>query len=103
MKGFGTRDTDLVGGNSCYENFTLDSFDSCSAGYLVPYPKLDLFDLLIIIYRFVWLLLALKIDLADIRSAYQQLYGTSLEQAIASDCSGAYKDGLIAIVKGFYH
>lgn len=44
-----------------------------------------------------------EIDLADIRAAYQQLYGVSLEQAIASDCSGAYKEGLIAIVKGFYH
>ncbi|KAL7070329.1 hypothetical protein ACQ4LE_010275 [Meloidogyne hapla] len=44
-----------------------------------------------------------EIDMADIRSAYQQLYGISLEQAIASDCSGSYKDGLIAIVKGFYH
>ncbi|KAF7631111.1 Annexin [Meloidogyne graminicola] len=44
-----------------------------------------------------------EIDLGDIRSAYQQTYGTTLEHAIASDCSGAYKDGLIAIVKGFYH
>uniref|UniRef100_A0A915N140 Annexin n=1 Tax=Meloidogyne javanica TaxID=6303 RepID=A0A915N140_MELJA len=63
MKGFGTRDTDLIR---------------------------------LVVTRS-------EIDLADIRSAYQQLYGTSLEQAIASDCSGAYKDGLIAIVKGFYH
>uniref|UniRef100_A0A914I0P8 Annexin n=1 Tax=Globodera rostochiensis TaxID=31243 RepID=A0A914I0P8_GLORO len=38
-----------------------------------------------------------EIDLADIRQAYQKMYGTSLEKAITSDCSGAYKDGLIAI------
>uniref|UniRef100_A0A915LKT9 Annexin n=1 Tax=Meloidogyne javanica TaxID=6303 RepID=A0A915LKT9_MELJA len=63
MKGFGTRDTDLIR---------------------------------LVVTRS-------EIDMADIRSAYQQLYGTSLGQAIASDCSGAYKDGLIAIVKGFYH
>jgi hypothetical protein len=41
--------------------------------------------------------------MSDIRQAYQQMYGVPLENAIASDCSGAYKDGLIACVKGFYH
>lgn len=41
-----------------------------------------------------------EVDLADIRESYAQLYGTSLESAIASDTSGAYKEALIALVKG---
>jgi annexin A7/11 len=41
-----------------------------------------------------------EIDLADIKVEYQCLYGKPLEKAIADDCSGAYKDGLIAIVNG---
>lgn len=41
-----------------------------------------------------------EIDLADIRQEYQRQFGTSLESAIAGDCSGSYKDGLIALVKG---
>lgn len=41
-----------------------------------------------------------EVDLADIRNEYQRMYGTSLEQAIAGDCSGSYKEGLIALVKG---
>lgn len=41
-----------------------------------------------------------EVDLADIRQEYQRIYGTSLENAIAGDCSGAYKEGLIALVKG---
>lgn len=39
-------------------------------------------------------------DMADIRNAFQQLYRTSLENMIKGDCSGSYKDGLIALVKG---
>uniref|UniRef100_A0A915ERL1 Annexin n=1 Tax=Ditylenchus dipsaci TaxID=166011 RepID=A0A915ERL1_9BILA len=41
-----------------------------------------------------------EIDLADIRNIYPSLFNTSLEKAIAGDCSGAYKEGLIALVKG---
>lgn len=41
-----------------------------------------------------------EIDMADIRAEYHRIYKTSLEQAIAGDCSGAYKEGLIALVKG---
>lgn len=41
-----------------------------------------------------------EVDLADVRAEYQRIYKTSLENAIAGDCSGAYKDGLIALVKG---
>ncbi|KAI1729746.1 annexin domain-containing protein [Ditylenchus destructor] len=41
-----------------------------------------------------------EIDLADIRNQYQAQYRTSLEKAIAGHCSGAYKEGLIALVKG---
>jgi len=41
-----------------------------------------------------------EIDMFDIRQQYQALYRTTLEGAIASDCSGAYKDGLVALVKG---
>uniref|UniRef100_A0AC34Q5I2 Annexin n=1 Tax=Panagrolaimus sp. JU765 TaxID=591449 RepID=A0AC34Q5I2_9BILA len=43
-----------------------------------------------------------EIDLRDIQQSYHQLYKTSLENAIAGDCSGAYKEGLIALVKGNY-
>ena len=32
-----------------------------------------------------------EIDLADVSQAYQKLYGMPLENAIANDCSGAYK------------
>ncbi|CAB3401596.1 unnamed protein product [Caenorhabditis bovis] len=39
-------------------------------------------------------------DMADIRNAFSALYRTSLENMIKGDCSGAYKDGLIALVKG---
>jgi annexin A7/11 len=41
-----------------------------------------------------------EVDMAEIRTEYQRLYKTSLEQAIAGDCSGSYKDGLIALVRG---
>jgi len=41
-----------------------------------------------------------EVDLADIRNEYQRQYGKSLESAIAGDCSGAYKEGLITLVKG---
>ncbi|KAH7730727.1 annexin [Aphelenchoides avenae] len=41
-----------------------------------------------------------QIDLANIREEYKRLYNTSLEDAIKADCSGAYKDGLLALVKG---
>jgi annexin A7/11 len=43
-----------------------------------------------------------EIDLRDIRDAYQHMYKTPLEKTIQGDCSGAYKDGLIALVKGNY-
>jgi len=62
MKGFGTRDTDLIR---------------------------------LVVTR-------AEIDLRDIRDAYQRMYKTALESAIKGDCSGAYKDGLIALVKGNY-
>ncbi|EGT34773.1 CBN-NEX-2 protein [Caenorhabditis brenneri] len=39
-------------------------------------------------------------DMADIRNMFQQLYRTSLENMIKGDCSGAYKEGLIALVNG---
>uniref|UniRef100_F1KZ37 Annexin n=1 Tax=Ascaris suum TaxID=6253 RepID=F1KZ37_ASCSU len=41
-----------------------------------------------------------EVDLADVRQQFQQLYKKSLESMIKGDCSGAYKDGLIALVKG---
>lgn len=41
-----------------------------------------------------------EVDLADIRAEYAKLYKTPLEKAITDDCSGAYKQGLIALVKG---
>lgn len=41
-----------------------------------------------------------EVDMSDIRAEYHRLYKTSLEQAIAGDCSGAYKEGLIALVMG---
>lgn len=41
-----------------------------------------------------------EIDMVDVRDQYQRLYNTPLEKAIASDCSGAYKDGLIQLVRG---
>uniref|UniRef100_A0A914QX91 Annexin n=1 Tax=Panagrolaimus davidi TaxID=227884 RepID=A0A914QX91_9BILA len=41
-----------------------------------------------------------EVDLRDIAQVYQRKYEKSLEDAIKGDCSGAYKDGLIALVKG---
>ncbi|VDN07022.1 unnamed protein product [Thelazia callipaeda] len=41
-----------------------------------------------------------EVDLADIRQEFERKYKQSLESFIKSDCSGAYKDGLIALVKG---
>ncbi|KAE9554529.1 hypothetical protein FO519_002233 [Halicephalobus sp. NKZ332] len=43
-----------------------------------------------------------EIDLRDIKQSYHQLYKNSLENAISGDCSGAYKEGLLALVKGNY-
>ena len=43
-----------------------------------------------------------EIDLRDIQQSYHRLYKTTLENAIAGDCSGSYKEGLIALVKGNY-
>ncbi|KAK6743399.1 hypothetical protein RB195_010575 [Necator americanus] len=39
-------------------------------------------------------------DMVDIRGQFQAMYKTSLENMIKGDCSGAYKDGLIALVNG---
>jgi len=41
-----------------------------------------------------------EVDLADIKVEYQKLYKVPLEKSIADDCSGAYKDALITLVKG---
>ncbi|KAL3985578.1 Annexin B9 [Acanthocheilonema viteae] len=41
-----------------------------------------------------------EIDLADIRQEFERKYNKSLESFIKGDCSGAYKDGLIALVRG---
>lgn len=41
-----------------------------------------------------------EVDLADIRQEFQRLYKKSLIDMIKGDCSGAYKDGLIAVVNG---
>lgn len=41
-----------------------------------------------------------EIDLAHISEVYEQQYNISLKKAIKSDCSGSYKDGLIALVRG---
>ncbi|MCP9260673.1 Annexin-B12 [Dirofilaria immitis] len=41
-----------------------------------------------------------EIDLADIRQEFQRKYNKTLESFIKGDCSGAYKDGLIALVHG---
>ncbi|VDD90579.1 unnamed protein product [Enterobius vermicularis] len=41
-----------------------------------------------------------EVDLADIKREFQRLYKKSLVDMIKGDCSGAYKDGLIAIVNG---
>ncbi|VDN54426.1 unnamed protein product [Dracunculus medinensis] len=41
-----------------------------------------------------------EVDLADIRQEFEHIYKKSLESFIKGDCSGAYKDGLIALVRG---
>ncbi|CAG9538963.1 unnamed protein product [Cercopithifilaria johnstoni] len=41
-----------------------------------------------------------EIDLADVRQEFERKYNKSLESFIKGDCSGAYKDGLIALVRG---
>uniref|UniRef100_A0A183D2C2 Annexin n=1 Tax=Gongylonema pulchrum TaxID=637853 RepID=A0A183D2C2_9BILA len=41
-----------------------------------------------------------EVDLALIRQQYEQSYGKSLVDAIRSECSGAYRDTLVAIVQG---
>lgn len=41
-----------------------------------------------------------EVDLGNVRNQFEQLYKTPLEKAIASECSGAYKEGLIQLVKG---
>lgn len=39
-------------------------------------------------------------DMVDIRNQFQAMYKMTLESMIKGDCSGAYKDGLIALVNG---
>lgn len=39
-------------------------------------------------------------DMVEIRSAFQAMYKQTLESMIKGDCSGSYKDGLIALVTG---
>lgn len=39
-----------------------------------------------------------EIDMGEIREAYGQMYGESLESAISGDCSGHYKKCLLAMV-----
>lgn len=41
-----------------------------------------------------------EVDLADIRSAFQDLYEQSLEEFIENDCSGDYKRCLLQLAKG---
>lgn len=75
MSGLGTRDTDLVR----------------IIGTHFSFPRVDI--IIVLVTRS-------EVDLADIRNEYHRIYGKSLEQAIAGDCSGSYKAGLIALVKG---
>lgn len=39
-----------------------------------------------------------EIDMVQIKQAYQQMYKTTLEKDIASDCSGNYKQALITLI-----
>ncbi|GMS83873.1 hypothetical protein PENTCL1PPCAC_6048 [Pristionchus entomophagus] len=41
-----------------------------------------------------------EVDMTDIRSAFEALYKQPLEKAIKDDCSGSYKDALVALVRG---
>ncbi|XP_046743307.1 annexin B9-like isoform X1 [Diprion similis] len=41
-----------------------------------------------------------EIDLGDIKKAFEDRYGKSLESWIADDCSGDYRDTLVALVGG---
>ncbi|RCN38787.1 Annexin [Ancylostoma caninum] len=41
-----------------------------------------------------------EVDMVDIRGQFEAMYDTSLENMIKGDCSGAYKDALIALVRG---
>ena len=41
-----------------------------------------------------------EIDLHDIKHSYEQMYNMTLERAISADTSGAYRDGLLALVRG---
>ncbi|EPB72124.1 Annexin [Ancylostoma ceylanicum] len=41
-----------------------------------------------------------EIDMVDIKRHFEGEYGTTLEEMIKGDCSGAYKDALIALVNG---
>ncbi|KAI1709710.1 annexin domain-containing protein [Ditylenchus destructor] len=41
-----------------------------------------------------------EIDLVDIKMEFNRLQGVPLERALGDSCSGAYKDALIALVKG---
>ncbi|KAK0417513.1 hypothetical protein QR680_013057 [Steinernema hermaphroditum] len=41
-----------------------------------------------------------EVDMADIRDEFHRMFNTSLEAMIKGDCSGSYKDGIIALVRG---
>lgn len=41
-----------------------------------------------------------EVDMADIRNAFEAMYKMPMVNMIKGDCSGAYKDGLIALVNG---
>jgi len=41
-----------------------------------------------------------EVDMADIKREFQAMYKKSLEDFIKGDCSGSYKEGLIALARG---
>ena len=41
-----------------------------------------------------------EIDMVQIKTEFQRMYGKTLESFIAGDTSGKYKDALITLVRG---
>ena len=56
-------------------------------------------DYLKFIYLFYKLLFCYQIDLADVKARFRERAGRTLEEAIRRECSGSYKNLLLAIVK----
>ena len=87
MKGIGTSDTQLI----------RIIVSRSEARYAALWRHVAMSRKSIIIYKNIYYV-CLQIDLADIKVRYRELHRRSLEDEVKSECTGSYRNLLLAIL-----